>query len=163
AGAEALLGQTPAAVRAVPALMGTMAAGIAYLAGGLLWGRWGAVSAGLFFALARWDINFSRIGMQGESTPLFAMSALVLALLAVAEALLGQTPAAVRAVPALMGTMAAGIAYLAGGLLWGRWGAVSAGLFFALARWDINFSRIGMQGESTPLFAMSALVLALLA
>jgi len=99
AGAEALLGITVAAVRVVPALMGAVTVALAYYVAAALWGRWAGLVAALLFAVARWDINFSRIGMQGETTPLLTMAAAALLL----KALQGGHPAAYAGLGLVLG------------------------------------------------------------
>ncbi len=67
-------------IRLVSVLMGVAMVGAAYLAGRELFGRgWGLVLA-FIVAVARWSVNFSRIGMYNISTPFFELLAIGLLL-----------------------------------------------------------------------------------
>lgn len=83
--AEALFQQTVFAVRAVPALSGVLSTFLAYLVGRALFGPRAGLMAAALYAVARWDINFSRIGMQGATTPLLTLTVAGLAAAAIAS------------------------------------------------------------------------------
>jgi len=85
AAAEALFQQTVFAVRAVPALSGVLSTFLAYLVGRALFGPRAGLMAAALYAVARWDINFSRLGMQGATTPLLTLTVAGLAAAAVAS------------------------------------------------------------------------------
>lgn len=122
---------------------------------------------GLWYDEAGIGLEARRILDEPAFRPMYAEGttspAAFIYLVALAEGVLGQTVTAVRVVPALMGTATALLAYWVAGSLWGRWAGIAAGILFAVSRWDINFSRIGMQGESAPLFTVGAFGLALMA
>jgi len=77
-----LFGKTVFAVRFVPALMGVLSTLLSYVVGRKLFGPWAGVCAAALFAVARWDINFSRIGMQGATAPFLTLLTCALALAA---------------------------------------------------------------------------------
>ncbi|MEZ4868414.1 MAG: PA14 domain-containing protein [Caldilineaceae bacterium] len=63
------------AIRLVSVLMGVATVAAALLAGRELFNRNWALVLALFVAVARWNVNFSRIGMYNASTPLFELLA----------------------------------------------------------------------------------------
>lgn len=62
-------------IRLVSALMGIATVAAAYLAARELYGRKIAILAAALFAVTRWSITFSRLGMYNISTPLFELLA----------------------------------------------------------------------------------------
>jgi len=68
-----IFGPTTEAIRSVTAVMGMMTIVGAYLFGRELLGRQMALVLAFFLAVSRWDVNFSRIGLHGVSTPLFEL------------------------------------------------------------------------------------------
>ncbi|MEZ4658203.1 MAG: glycosyltransferase family 39 protein [Caldilineaceae bacterium] len=70
-----LFGMSTQAVRAVSVLMGLAAVPAAYLLGRELYGRTLGLGFALVVAVARWHVNFSRIGMYNIATPLFELLA----------------------------------------------------------------------------------------
>ncbi|HRW10797.1 MAG TPA: glycosyltransferase family 39 protein, partial [Caldilineaceae bacterium] len=60
-------------IRLVSVLMGLATVWAAYLAGRELFGRSLGLAAAYIVAVARWNVNFSRIGMYNASTPLFEL------------------------------------------------------------------------------------------
>ena len=70
-----LFGISTQAVRAVSVLMGLAAIPAAYLLGRELYGRTLGLGFALVVAVARWHVNFSRIGMYNIATPLFELLA----------------------------------------------------------------------------------------
>ncbi|MEK7216713.1 MAG: glycosyltransferase family 39 protein, partial [Chloroflexota bacterium] len=82
AGAEWALGQTITAVRLIPALAGALTPLFAWVVARHLLGPIAGVAGCGFMAFARWDINFSRIGMQNATTPLLLLVAFTLLLYA---------------------------------------------------------------------------------
>ncbi len=77
-------------------------------------------------------------------------------LVSLAEAVLGKTVLAVRLVPALCGIGSTVLTYLFARQAFGARTALIAAALFAVARWDIDFSRIGMQGATTPFLTLLA-------
>ena len=75
-------------------------------------------------------------------------------LLAWAMQLLGETTSAIRAVSVIMGLGTVLAAYLAGREFFGRTIGLTLAALFAVARWSVNFSRIGMYNIATPLFEL---------
>ena len=67
-------------MRFVSALAGVATVALSYVVGRQLFGPWMGIAAALLMAAARWDITFSRIGMQGATTPLFLLLACALLL-----------------------------------------------------------------------------------
>ena len=68
-----VFGPTTQAIRVVTAIMGLGTVVGAYLFGRELLGRQMALVLAFFLAVSRWDVNFSRIGLHGVSTPLFEL------------------------------------------------------------------------------------------
>ncbi|MGB3906098.1 MAG: glycosyltransferase family 39 protein, partial [Anaerolineae bacterium] len=68
-----LFGASTAALRMVSALMGIGAVAAGYLTGRELFGRRMGLVLAFLLAVSRWHINFSRIGMENASTPLFEL------------------------------------------------------------------------------------------
>jgi streptogramin lyase/4-amino-4-deoxy-L-arabinose transferase-like glycosyltransferase len=66
-------GVTTQSIRLVSVIMGVAMVGAAYLVGRELWGRGWGVAFAFIVAVARWSVNFSRIGMYNISTPLFEL------------------------------------------------------------------------------------------
>lgn len=60
-------------IRLVSVIMGLGTVWAAYLAGRELFGRTLGLAAAFIVAVARWNVNFSRIGMYNASTPLFEL------------------------------------------------------------------------------------------
>ena len=60
-------------IRLVSVVMGLATVWAAYLAGRELFGRTLGLAAAFVLAVARWNVNFSRIGMYNASTPLFEL------------------------------------------------------------------------------------------
>lgn len=60
-------------IRLVSVLMGLATVWAAYLVGRELFGRSLGLAAAFVVAVARWNVNFSRIGMYNASTPLFEL------------------------------------------------------------------------------------------
>lgn len=97
------------------------------------------------------DPTFRPVYSQGTTTP-----AAYVYLVAAAEWLIGKTVFALRLTSALAGVGSTACAYLLARRLFDpRTALVAAGLF-AVARWDVNFSRIAMQGATTPLLTLLA-------
>lgn len=76
-GAFKLFGETTFAVRSISAVMGIATVFAAYWAGRELQGHTLGLVWALLFAVARWSITFSRLGMYNSATPLFELLALV--------------------------------------------------------------------------------------
>ena len=72
-GSFKLFGPSTEAIRVVTALMGMGTIAGAYLFGRELLGRQMALVLAFMLAVSRWDVNFSRIGLHGVSTPLFEL------------------------------------------------------------------------------------------
>lgn len=70
-----LFGVDTFSVRLVSVLMGVAAIPAAYLLGRELFGRSVGLGFALLLAVARWHVNFSRIGMYNIATPLFELFA----------------------------------------------------------------------------------------
>ena len=102
------------------------------------------------------DPAFRPMYAQGTTTP-----AAYIYLVALSEAVWGQTLFGVRFVSALAGVATVALSYVVGRQLFGPWMGIAAALLMAAARWDITFSRIGMQGATTPLFLLLACALLL--
>lgn len=64
-----------ASIRLVSVVMGLLTVWAAYLAGRELFGRSLGLATAFVVAVARWNVNFSRIGMYNASTPLFELLA----------------------------------------------------------------------------------------
>lgn len=60
-------------IRLVSVVMGLATVGAAFLVGREIFGRGWGLAAALIVAVARWNVNFSRIGMYNASTPLFEL------------------------------------------------------------------------------------------
>lgn len=68
----------------------------------------------------------------------------------------GVSAHSIRLVSAVMGIATVAAAYLAARELYGAKAAILAAALFAVARWSITFSRLGMYNISTPLFELLA-------
>lgn len=77
-------------------------------------------------------------------------------LVAISFHLLGATTLAIRAVSVAMGLATVAAAYLTGRELFGRRMGLVLAFLLAVSRWNVNFSRIGVHGVSTPLFELLA-------
>jgi 4-amino-4-deoxy-L-arabinose transferase-like glycosyltransferase len=75
-GAFELFGETTLAVRSISAMMGIATVLAAYWAGRELHGHSTGIVWAFLFAVARWSITFSRLGMYNSATPLFELLAL---------------------------------------------------------------------------------------
>ena len=84
AGAFALFAASPAVIRAVPALAGTLAVPLTYGIGRQLFPArpWLAVTAALIQAVLPWDLHFSRYGIRVELLPLLGSAAIFCLLVA---------------------------------------------------------------------------------
>ncbi|MBC7258426.1 MAG: glycosyltransferase family 39 protein [Chloroflexi bacterium] len=76
AGAVALLGRTPVAIRIVAAILGTLTVPAAYLLFRALYGRNVALLGAAVLAITVWPIQLSRIGFRAVALPLFTALAL---------------------------------------------------------------------------------------
>ncbi|HLE79982.1 MAG TPA: glycosyltransferase family 39 protein, partial [Dehalococcoidia bacterium] len=141
--------------------------GIVLLAAALRFSDLGDLPFGLWYDEAAIGLEGHRILTDSAYRPLYAPSttspAAFVYLVAGAEALFGKTVFAVRFVPALMGVLSTLLSYVVGRKLFGPWAGVCAAALFAVARWDINFSRIGMQGATAPFLTLLTCALALAA
>jgi DNA-binding beta-propeller fold protein YncE/4-amino-4-deoxy-L-arabinose transferase-like glycosyltransferase len=68
-----LFGVSTLAIRAVSVVIGLLTVAAAYLVGRELFSRRMGLVLACLLAVCRWDINWSRIGMHGVSTPLFEL------------------------------------------------------------------------------------------
>ncbi|RIK41936.1 MAG: hypothetical protein DCC55_10410 [Chloroflexi bacterium] len=75
-------------------------------------------------------------------------------LIAAAFQLFDVSAQSIRLVSVLMGLATVAAGYLAGRELFGRAGGWMLAALVAVARWNVNFSRIGMYNASTPLFEL---------
>ena len=76
AGAVALLGRTPVAIRIVAAILGTLTVPAAYALFRALYGRDVALLGAAVLAITVWPIQLSRIGFRAVALPLFTALAL---------------------------------------------------------------------------------------
>lgn len=104
------------------------------------------------------DTSFRPMYSEGTTTP-----AAYVYLVALAEGLLGKTVLALRLTSALTGLASTVLAFVFARLAFGPKVALAVAVLFAVARWDINFSRIAMQGPTTPLLTLLAAVAAVAA
>ncbi|MBI2887141.1 MAG: hypothetical protein HYY02_08020 [Chloroflexi bacterium] len=136
------------------------------LAAGLRFYGLDRLPEGLWYDEAAIGLEAQRVVADSSYRPVYASSttspAAYLYLVAGAEALLSKTEAAVRAVPAGAGLATVALGYLVGRSLWGPWAGLAAAGLFAAARWDLTFSRFGLQGATTPLLTLLACLLVLL-
>ncbi len=123
--------------------------------------RWlDAFPAGVWFDEASigneaWDLltkpNTHPMYSVGTTTP-----AAFVYLVSLVEGVLGKTVLAVRLAPALCGIGSTILTYGFARQAFGARTALIAAALFAVARWDIDFSRIGMQGATTPFLTLLA-------
>ncbi|MSQ28659.1 MAG: hypothetical protein EXR51_11080 [Dehalococcoidia bacterium] len=136
---------------------------------GLLVRLWGldSLPAGFWFDEATAALEARSIVFDPTFRPVYSDATMSASgyvyLVAVAEWALGQTVVAVRLVPALAGALTPMFAWIATRNLLGPFAGVAACGLTAFARWDINFSRIGMQSATTPLLLLFTLTLLLYA
>lgn len=76
AGWIALLGSNILAVRLASASLGLLTVPLLYQLGRELFGQRVGLIAAFFLAVSRWDVNFSRFGMNGIAAPFFLVGAL---------------------------------------------------------------------------------------
>ncbi|MFB0533767.1 MAG: PA14 domain-containing protein [Anaerolineae bacterium] len=79
-------------------------------------------------------------------------------LIALSFKLLGATTTlAIRAVTVVFGLATVMVAYLLGREFFNRKLALVLAFFLAVSRWDVNFSRIGLHGVTTPFFELAVI------
>ena len=154
-------------LRAVSRRDALLLAGLLLLAAFLRLYQLAELPQGLWYDEANIGLEGRRILTDPNFRPLYAQSttspAAYVYLVAGAEALLGSTVLAVRLVPALAGVLTTAVAYAVGRGLFGPWAGLCAAALFAVSRWDVTFSRVGMQGATTPLLTLLSCALALAA
>ncbi|MBM2826976.1 MAG: hypothetical protein HW403_1040 [Dehalococcoidia bacterium] len=139
---------------------------ILILALGLRLYKLDTIPYGLWFDEASIGLEASRIAKDGTFRPIYSQGttspAAFVYLVALAQGVLGQTIVAVRLVPALMGAATVVPFYLLARRLFDPRVALAGACFLAVSRWELNFSRMGMQGITTPFFTLvvAALILA---
>ena len=142
-------------------------AGILLLAACLRFYHLESLPSGLWFDEAAIGLEAQQIITEANTRPLYATSttspAAYVYLVALAEQLFGLTIFAVRVAPALAGVLGTALAFAAGRALWGTSAGLAAAGLFAVARWDITFSRLGMQGATTPVLLLAVCALAVTA
>ena len=142
-------------------------AGILLLAACLRFYHLESLPSGLWFDEAAIGLEAQQIITEANTRPLYATSttspAAYVYLVALAEQLFGLTILAVRVAPALAGVLGTALAFAAGRALWGTSAGLAAAGLFAVARWDITFSRLGMQGATTPVLLLAVCALAVTA
>ncbi|MCX6021358.1 MAG: glycosyltransferase family 39 protein, partial [Chloroflexi bacterium] len=111
---------------------------------------------GLEAAKAAHNPGFRPLYSQGTSSPAVFIYAVAASLGA-----FGQEAGPLRLVSALAGTLTAPMFGLLLRELTGRRAALAGAFLMATARWDLTFSRLAMQGATTPLFACLTLWLLL--
>ncbi len=159
---------------------GTTSAASRYTERGRRWSRWQwvaivlIVGVALFTRLWRFEevpfgtwydeaengLQALRILNEDGYYPLFVGSihapAHYLYLIAALFSWVDVSTTSIRLVSVCMGLATVWAAYLAGRELFGRSWGLAAAFIVAVARWNVNFSRIGMYNASTPLFELLA-------
>ncbi len=80
---QEMFGQDIAALRTASALFGALTVIPFYFLGSLIYGPIIGLLGAFLIAVSRWDLNFSRIAMQGVTTPFFTTLVIALLLLAI--------------------------------------------------------------------------------
>lgn len=113
---------------------------------------------GLWFDEALYGLQALRILNEPSYWPIYSSTALTPAHYIYMIALSFHTweisASAIRLTSALLGLATIPAGYLAGRELFGRRAGLIMALFMAVSRWNVNFSRIGMENITTPLFAL---------
>lgn len=78
-----ILGASYLAVRAVSVIFGMATVAASFFLGNELFNRRMGLVTAFFFAISRWDVNWSRIGMHGVSVPFWATLSILLVLRAI--------------------------------------------------------------------------------
>lgn len=153
----------PSATRGTPkgwewALAGTtLGAGLAIRLVGL-----DGLPAGFWFDEATTGIEARRILADPDFRPVFSQATVsgagFIYLTAAMESLLGQTVLAVRLVPALAGAITPLAGWFLARMLFGPVAGVMTCGLLAFSRWDLTFSRLGMQGPLTPLLLLMVVI-----
>lgn len=102
------------------------------------------------------DAQFRPVYSEGTTTP-----AAYIYVVSWLEAIFGKSVFAIRMASALAGVVSTVLAYAVARLAFGYRVALIAAALFAVARWDINFSRIAMQGATTPMLTLLVVAAAL--
>ncbi len=121
--------------------------------------------AGLWYDEADNLYQANRIQKDPGATPVFVPStnlpSFYLLPIAGVVDLAGVSITAGRLVSVMFGLAGVAVAFLLGRLAFGPWLGLVAALLTAVMRWHLNWSRIGMHGITTPLFAALAAYLTL--
>ena len=122
---------------------------------------------GLWYDEAATGLEAARVGSESGYRPIYSSGttspAAYLYIVAVFQEIFGQNIAVLRSVSALFGALTVIPFYVLGSLMYGPAAGLLGAFLIAVSRWDINFSRIAMQGVTTPFFTTLVIALLLLA
>ncbi len=120
--------------------------------------RFGSLPYGTWYDEADNGLQVLRILSQPGYWPVYVEStnlpAHFLYLIAVSFGLFGVSTLSIRAVTVAFGLGTVVVGYLAGRELFERRVALTLAFLLAVSRWDVNFSRLGIHGVTTPFFAL---------
>jgi hypothetical protein len=137
----------------IAALVGTFV-----LATALRFYRLTKMPYGLWYDEADEGLNALQIFSTPGNLPVFAQSTQLAAhliyLIAIAIKIFGQNIFSIRVISALFGVGTIAAAYLVGRELFNRKMGIILAFFFAVCRWDLVWSHIGMHGVTVPFFEL---------
>jgi 4-amino-4-deoxy-L-arabinose transferase-like glycosyltransferase/DNA-binding beta-propeller fold protein YncE len=118
--------------------------------------RFDQIPFGTWYDEGVFGLEANKILSQSGYLPAFVqtMPAHFIYLIALAFKILGSSTLSIRAVSVAFGLGTIPAAYLVGKELFNRKMGLVLAFLLAVSRWDVNFSRIGLQGVSLPFFEL---------
>ena len=120
--------------------------------------RFDQIPFGTWYDEADYGLNALKMINQPGYLPVFVEStglpAHFIFLIALSFQILGVSTLAIRAVSVVFGLATVAAAFFTGQSLFNRRVGLALAFLLAVARWDINWSRIGMHGVTVPFFEL---------